>query len=96
MGLNAQGEQDRIPWRMPGCFHNPPYKQVETMDNCLCKHACISVPNLPKPSMHGCMRHIPTGLLPLICALQFAISQYTFEQLMQTTATLLIAMAINF
>ena len=40
MDLDTLGEPGRIPRRMHGCFHNPPYIQVETMDNLLHKHGC--------------------------------------------------------
>ena len=45
-GICMLGEHARVPWRMQGCFHYSPYKQMETMDNLLRKHlpcmaACI-------------------------------------------------------
>ena len=62
MDLNTLGEPDRIPWRMHRCFHNPPYNQVETIDNLLRKHlpcmvACI-IPTHPHDAAA-----IPTPML---------------------------------
>ena len=44
MDLNALGEPDKIPWRMHGCFHNPPHIQVETMENLFHKHLPCMAP----------------------------------------------------
>ena len=53
MDLSTLGEPDRTSWRMHRCFYNPPYIQVETMDNLLRKH-----------SMRGWMHYFQTVAAP--------------------------------
>ena len=83
MDPNILGEPDRIPWRMHGCFPNPPYIHVETMDNLLHKHACINVPSLP--CMAVCFIPTPTSYVPVICVLvgQETISLACVEEYMK-------------